>query len=79
MHVANLENYSATFERYKSRLGIVRQLKEQARLELAEGEIHDPNADLYSDTSSITGSVTSRSSGYSAYTAYSSSTAKIAG
>ncbi|XP_072037766.1 putative elongator complex protein 1 [Amphiura filiformis] len=90
MHIASLENYTTVFERHKSRLAVVRQLKEQARLEMLEGDVNDTNADLYSDTSSMTGSVTSSRSGmtgsvtssrsgYSAYTAYSSSTAKIAG
>ncbi|XP_072167241.1 putative elongator complex protein 1 [Diadema setosum] len=81
--IASLGTFRSNFQRYKSRLAVVRETKLKQLQELAEGDGdfgHDPDADLYSDTSSMTGSVAGRStsgsvqsagSSLSAYTAYS--------
>ncbi|XP_053405572.1 putative elongator complex protein 1 [Mercenaria mercenaria] len=78
-HVSNLDQMKENFEKYRTRLGVVRQEKEQARLELIEsggvGNVQD--ADLFSDTSSATGESV-QSSRYSAETT-SSAYSKMSG
>ena len=56
-----------TFNKHRLRLQIVIELKQQEQLEIMEGLRDDPQNDLFSDTSSITGqsaasSTSSRSS-----------------
>eukprot|EP00057_Strongylocentrotus_purpuratus_P001045 XP_001190999.2 PREDICTED: elongator complex protein 1 [Strongylocentrotus purpuratus] len=80
----SLANFRTTFERHKSRLSVVRETKARQLQEImdGEGDLNDLDADLYSDASSVMGSVTrsetgstgssgSTRSSLSAYTAYS--------
>ncbi|XP_053152416.1 elongator complex protein 1 isoform X2 [Hemicordylus capensis] len=53
-HLAFLEAQKAAFSRYRTRLSVVRELKQQARNELLDFEAPNcPESDLFSDTSSI--------------------------
>lgn len=70
--VEKLEDLQAKFKTYESRLKVVIEKKARENMEILEGVRDDPDNDLYSDISSITGqSVTtasskgSRSSGHS--------------
>ncbi|KAK3728978.1 hypothetical protein QZH41_008724, partial [Actinostola sp. cb2023] len=57
MYCEAIEQYSETFTKYKTRLQVVRETKERERLEILEsGTLRDDtDADIYSDTSSMTG------------------------
>ena len=78
---ASLGSFRSDFERHKSRLLVIRETKLRQLQEVADGEcdLNDLDADLYSDASSMmgsvagseTGSVRSSSSTLTAYTAYS--------
>ena len=62
-----IKELKETFNKHRTRLQIVIENKEKERLEILEGIRDDPQNDLYSDTSSITGqsavsSTSSRSS-----------------
>merc|ERR1711884_792239 len=50
-----IEELSEKFNKHKERLRIVKQKKQQEALEILEGIRDDPENDLFSDTSSITG------------------------
>ncbi|XP_041464243.1 putative elongator complex protein 1 [Lytechinus variegatus] len=87
--IDSLANYHSTFERHKSRLAVVRETKARQLQEMmdGEGDLNDLDADLYSDASSMmgsvarseTGSIGSTGSTLSAYTAYSEGRAKKGG
>ncbi|KAL4228237.1 hypothetical protein ACF0H5_013670 [Mactra antiquata] len=53
-HITNLEQMKEKFDKYKSRLSVVRMEKEKARLEMIETGGTTQDRDLFSDTSSIT-------------------------
>ncbi|KAJ8015545.1 hypothetical protein DPEC_G00027240 [Dallia pectoralis] len=51
---AFLESQRAMFNRHKTRLAVVRELKEKARLDLLDEDVPDcPEAELYSEASSV--------------------------
>merc|ERR1712142_1137684 len=53
--VEKIEDLGSRFRKHKERLKVVIQKKEQEALEILEGVRDDPDNDLFSDTSSITG------------------------
>lgn len=50
-----MKDLSEKFVKYKERLRVVLETRELERLEILQGIRDDPENDLYSDTSSITG------------------------
>ncbi|XP_071964263.1 elongator complex protein 1-like [Antedon mediterranea] len=80
-HVESIVSVREEFENHKARLAVVRENKERVQNDLLDDVAgNNPDTDLYSETSSITGSTFAGSTGTrSTFTAYSEANSRISG